>query len=349
MDAAPLDISLVDQVTAALKDEVSAFWQQQGVTLPEAEAQRRLSALAAVARDDKGHIKAVATAPVHRLEALNNTPFYVWRMLVDASFRGTATGQQLFAAFYRRKNQQGWTPGAPAGIFTGMADEQLEGPGVPARTAIDGIPSYLVGHSSEHYRQRVSYFDDARISDESSGSIHDPMRALPDGYVMRVTHQGVTGDDAQACKALWQAESNLQAHEFEDRLREVYVTTWAPDGSLCGIMTSYVAPVPGIGNMHWTRALVAAAHRQNNIPALMCARLLEDLQQRVDAGEAQDSLGMFYEVQSPSIRVYRNDAVWPATDAAYIGQSPEGFHWRASYLRGVSAQPAGALIPRSDH
>lgn len=338
MKPSGLSIDIIEHASAEQQQAVHAFWQRLGVSLPESVAQQRLQAIVALASDDAGEIQAVATAPVQVIDALAGTAHFIWRNLVAPDYRGTDVVQRMYAGFYRAANERFQAQGGAIGIFTEMADEMLEGPGVPARACIDDIPLYLLTHISDQYRARVSYFEGARISAESSGSTFNPLRELPDGYVMQVSPQGASGDAAEASKALWLATQTLPEEQFEQRLKEVYVTTWAPDGSLCGILTAYRQRLPRLeAAMHWVRALVSPEHRQNNIPALMCARFLADLQSRADAGEDVGSLGMLAEVHSPTIRIYRNDAVWPATDAAFIGVTPTGYHLRASYLQGLPA------------
>jgi GNAT superfamily N-acetyltransferase/ribosomal protein S18 acetylase RimI-like enzyme len=328
-------------LTTEQQRDVVAFWAAMDVRIPAAQATPRLAAVKVLARDADGRLVGVASAPVGRPALLNRTPVYMFRFLVRPDGRGRGVAARMLACFANDAARRFAVGDREAmGIFTEMAGQQLDGDRPLARSRAGDLHFYFVAAMGNGRRARVAWFDGARISNESSGSPEDPLRALAPGYEMFVVADGMSEAWQREVIAIWGSQSQLDAAQIRARMSEVHVLTLAPDGSVCGIMTAY--PQTGMPMnlpMHAARAFVLPAHRRRNIPALMCARFLDDLQARYEAGIERESFGMFTEVQSESIRVFRNDAVWPATDAAFVGVTREGYHLRASYLVGKPLPP----------
>lgn len=335
MSASALDVQAVSGADGDLAEEVRGLWSRLGVQLPEAEQSRRLAAVVAVGRDGDGALQAVATAPTEAVTELDRVLLYRYRYLVAPAWQGSAVARQLLEAFVEVVAPAEHPAGTAQGIYTEMAGPGLDGPEPLAREEYAQLPFYFVRHLPGQRMARVAWFHDARITEERNVSQFDPMRQLADGYRLVTVAGKLDARQAEAVSRIWLELTDMTPQHVEERIPQIYVLAYAPDDTICGIMTAYRQPLPMGFAMHGVRAIMVPGHRKLNIPALMCAEFLADLQARFDAGEQLDSLGMFMEVQSESLRKHRNDAVWPATDAAFIGMTNHGFEFRVSYLRGA--------------
>lgn len=337
--SAALVVESVDHVSNELAGEVFAFWRDNGVSFSEEQARARVSELVVLARDNSGALQAVATAAQGYEPELGDVLLHRFRYRVAAQWHDSDLARRLLMAFHAQAAADYSSDRRrPCGIAVSLPDLQLEGGQPWAKFDIEDVRFFLVSIRADDSRLRVTWFADARVNNAYDGPI-DCDGVLPAGYRIDVLDKPLSGADADRAVALWLQMGLLSEADARERVAQVVVTASAPDGALCGLLTSFQAPVdPVRSNMHWVRMAVSPKHRQQSIPSLMTRGFTEKLQQRHDNGELQNSLGVFAVVQNEKMRKYRNDAVCPVAEMAFIGESPQGYQMRVAYLDGITTR-----------
>ena len=164
---------------------------------------------------------------------------------------------------------------------------------------------------------------------------HD--RRLGDEYRLeRLADSGsIGGEDVIA---LWSSAGALSDEEAARRVAEVeFVAVHESDG-LAGLSTIYLAHNAQLRMDLWYyRTYVAAAHRQSDIAFLLIHRTVDHLERRYADGEDTRASGVMFELQNELLKRSRNEAVWPTTGFAFIGENARGDHCRVRYFPGVLA------------
>ncbi|MEO1053030.1 MAG: GNAT family N-acetyltransferase [Bacteroidota bacterium] len=144
----------------ALKREIIAFWEVEGV-LTDEERMRRVDEVVFVARYE-GKVVGLSTVFRYYLEQLENH-LYVYRCLISEDYRGPAVDTQLILHTRNMLELYEKTAQAPKciGLLMVIQNEYIK---KEWRWAVwAGTDMMYIGETSKGDHLRVYYFDGARI------------------------------------------------------------------------------------------------------------------------------------------------------------------------------------------
>ena len=145
--------------------------------------------------------------------------------------------------------------------------------------------------------------------------------------------------DAADIVSLWTREAGLREEEARRRLDEVLLVATDADGALAGVCTAFLRPNAQLRMDFWhLRVFVARAHRRGEI-----ARRL--LREGFGALETREAAGAVVEVENAGVRQTMTEAIWPATQFAFVGENARGAHVRVRYFPGALAPVVNTLAP----
>jgi hypothetical protein len=142
----------------------------------------------------------------------------------------------------------------------------------------------------------------------------------------------------------WLAESALANRAAaEQRAYQLLVVARNGEGQVAGVSTAVRTFVSQLGfDCFYYRTFVGRAHRGHGLRStkLLWNIALESyrlLNQRFLQGCDPDVLGLYAEIESPSIMRNRSDLVWHdgGMNTVYIGRTPDGRHIRVWYFDGA--------------
>lgn len=173
-----------------------------------------------------------------------------------------------------------------------------------------------------------------------SASRHD--RRLDERYRLERLVDSETLD-AEDVIALWSGTGALDPDEARRRVGEVEFVAVAEGAGVVGLSTIYLAHNPQLRMDLWYyRTYVHPDHRESDLAFLLIHTTLEHLERRFSSGEDTRAAGMMFELQNELLKRSRNEAVWPTTGFAFIGENARGDHCRVRYFPGALA-PTTAL------
>lgn len=142
----------------------------------------------------------------------------------------------------------------------------------------------------------------------------------------------------------WLAESAIPdlavAHQ---RAHQLLVIARALDGHVAGVSTAVRMRVEQLGfECFYYRTFVGQAHRARGIRSTqlvwkILGKSYRLLNERFQQGEDPGVLGLYAEMENPSIMRVRNEAVWEedGMNFVFIGRTQDGRHLRIWYFDGV--------------
>ncbi len=127
------------------------------------------------------------------------------------------------------------------------------------------------------------------------------------------------------------------------RAYQLLVVARDPDGQVAGVSTAQRMHVEHLGcECFFYRTYVGRAHRIRGIRSTgLVWKILHEsyrlLNERFQQGDDPKVLGLYAEMENPSIMKYRNEAVWQedGMNFVYIGRAPDGKHKRVWYFDGA--------------
>lgn len=159
--------------------------------------------------------------------------------------------------------------------------------------------------------------------------------ALDDRY--RVVHiaetESVGEDDVLA---LWQREGAMPAEVARRRVGEVAFVGLDEREGLVAVSTHYLQRSQRLGMELWHyRAFVAQTHRQSTLARELSRATMSHLEEQFVSGRDRRGAGVLMEVENPILKTVRNEAIWPRTRVAFIGEDARGNHLRVRYFPGA--------------
>jgi hypothetical protein len=141
---------------------------------------------------------------------------------------------------------------------------------------------------------------------------------------------------------LWTGEAGLALDEAERRLAEVLLVAADGAGNLAAVCTIYLQHNEQLHTQMWyLRVFVAAPHRRSGLALELALRARDHLSRRFTDGEDRRAPGILFQIESPILKRFFPDAVWPRTQFAFIGETARRHHIRVYYFPGALAPEPG--------
>jgi hypothetical protein len=136
---------------------------------------------------------------------------------------------------------------------------------------------------------------------------------------------------------LWARERAFPPEEGKRRIHEVLMV--ATDGrGPAGVSTVHLHRPESLRlDLWYFRVFVAAAHRKGNLAVMLARATRDHLQERFVTRQDTRGAGIAAEVQHEGLQSHLDDAVWPRTGLAFIGETNLGDHLRVRYFPGALA------------
>jgi len=133
---------------------------------------------------------------------------------------------------------------------------------------------------------------------------------------------------------LWRRNFPKVDDQFiQERIPQV-VFAVETEGAVVGVSTAYKALVPRLKhNFFAFRCFIDPAWRIPGLTSQLIVRTRDFLEEfNSTLAENEKCIGLITLVENERIKKYRNEAVWPASQMIYIGNSPKGHHIRVYYF-----------------
>lgn len=133
--------------------------------------------------------------------------------------------------------------------------------------------------------------------------------------------------------ALWQREGAMPAEVARRRVGEVAFVGLDEREGLVAVSTVYLQHSQRLGMDMWHyRTFVAEGHRRSLLAAELTLATTNHLEEQFVAGRDRRGAGVLMEVENPMLKAHRNQAIWPYTRFAFIGENARGNHVRVRYF-----------------
>ena len=341
------NVSMIEVVRGELTEdraaEIREFWSSLGPSEAESPPSD-LEEVVCVAVADEGEITAVASVQKKETIPLVNRPFWVYRSWSTAD-AGDPSDALFDAAFEALEDEFEASETAPVGVCVMVTDRsQMERR--PEAVWPDTHLMYA-GYLDDDRQLRVRYFPRATIGPGVANSPR-PEHAqaseypLPDGYRIEplARSAAISTDDVLA---FWAREGVLPPAEAQRRAQEVQLVATDPGDSVVGVSTAYLQRVGRLGMNLWHyRTFVGEARRESNLAGALILSNLELLEHRFTSGEDIRGPGMIFVLENEGLKRHLNQAVWPATGFAFIGENQRGDPIRVRYFEGATVPPSRA-------
>ncbi len=343
MAAAEHEIEVVrGRPSVARADQIIRFLTEHA-GLKAHEADGILAQVVSVALDDEGEVAGVDTARQAAIPLIGGRKFWLHSADTRPGFEGSVPALERVAFELFDEN---FDPGGdgPIGLCVLVTDPERMAERPEAEWSDPRM--FYAGYVDGGAQVRIGYFDGAKIeppSKRGQGSatpIADP-GALP-GFDIR-PFDGHPAVNQQDVVEFWVREGALSLEAARARVPELVLVATGEDGELVGVSTAYVRQNEQLWMDMWHyRVFVGAAHRQSHLAVALTLATRERLKERFVTGEDTRAGGIAIAIQSPVLRRL-DDAIWKATDFAYIGQNAVGDPLRVHYFPGATAPgPPGA-------
>ncbi|MFV2068327.1 MAG: hypothetical protein ACC645_15265 [Pirellulales bacterium] len=142
----------------------------------------------------------------------------------------------------------------------------------------------------------------------------------------------------------WLAESALpDLAAAQARAHQLVVVARDPNGQVAGVSTAVPTYIDRLGmKCFFYRTFVGRAHRAHGLRSTdLVWKILREsyrlLSERFRVGCDSDVLGLYAEIENPTIMRVRNDAIWRESgmNFVFIGRTQEGQHVRVWYFDGA--------------
>lgn len=135
----------------------------------------------------------------------------------------------------------------------------------------------------------------------------------------------------------WSSEAvPLSPAQAEERAREVLFVALHESDGLVGLCTTYLDNCAQLRMPLWHyRTFIGDAHREADLAYHLLHHSRDYLRRQFSSGADSRAAGMLIEVENPLIKKFRNEAVWPTSRFAFIGENERGDHRRVYYFPGA--------------
>lgn len=138
-------------------------------------------------------------------------------------------------------------------------------------------------------------------------------------------------------KQLWRKHfPDMPETVMTQRLQQIVYVICTPDGNVVGLSTAYKSYIMHLKhNLYAFRCFIDPEFRVPGLTSLLLVKTrdwLEEIYQS-DEDESNRCIGVITLVENERIMKHRNEAIWPASQMVYIGNSPKGYHIRAYYFK----------------
>jgi hypothetical protein len=139
--------------------------------------------------------------------------------------------------------------------------------------------------------------------------------------------------------ALWEREGAMPAEVARRRVGEVAFVGLEEREGLVAVSSLYLQRSQRLGMDLWHyRAFVARAHRRSMLAEELTVAMTSYLEERFVSGLDRSGAGVLMEIENQMLKTVKNEAIWPQTRLAFIGEDARGNHLRVRYF-------PGALVP----
>lgn len=167
-------------------------------------------------------------------------------------------------------------------------------------------------------------------------------RSLDNRYrIQRFAESDQVNDEAVI--AFWSSQGvPLSPADANKRVREVLFLVLHETDGLVGLCTVYLEYNERLRMNLWHyRTFVAREHREADLAFHLLHHAREYLNQQFSSGMDTRAPGMMIEVENALIKKYRNEAIWPTSRFAFIGENERGDHCRVYYFPGARVPGPG--------
>jgi hypothetical protein len=138
----------------------------------------------------------------------------------------------------------------------------------------------------------------------------------------------------------WDREDAVPRDAARERLDEVAFVGLEEQDGLVAVSTVYLARNSRLGMDLWHyRTFVGRNHRRSALAENLTIRVTEHLREEFVSGRDRRAAGVFIRVENQILKTVKNEAVWPDTRYAFIGEDESGNHCRVHYFPGALAPP----------
>lgn len=140
---------------------------------------------------------------------------------------------------------------------------------------------------------------------------------------------------------IWkQFHPGLEEKNAEERLNQIVILVKNEFGQIVGISSAFKAYIKQLDNYFYSARLILIPGYR--IPGLMSKLMVmtRDFLESVHRhDDAPPCLGIVLLVENDRLKKLRNEAIWPASQFVYIGNSGKGHHIRVYYFKGALINP----------
>lgn len=163
-----------------------------------------------------------------------------------------------------------------------------------------------------------------------------------DYHIESVWPQATPEIQAQVVQ-FWQDQGAIpNAAQARERASELLLVVHTPDKQIAAVSTARSVLVRQLGlPCYYYRMFVARDHRSHGLATTDIVRQVlfrsyQTLNARFVAGTDRDCVGLYMEIENPSVQRNRNETIWQdfGANAVYIGKTPAGHHARVWYFEG---------------
>ncbi len=317
-----------------LREELLEFWRNQAAFSGPA-AERRLDEVVCVLRQSD-RVVGVSSVFAAEVEMIAGWRFWVFRCLVGPGHENRVF--ELISATFKALDSQHVTDrGEPVGLCVLVDPAQRHH--LPPEAEWTDPRMIYAGYLPDGRQVRIAYFSD----EVSSMGVRSPSGTWRPGAGYGIApfaeQSSITTEDVVT---LWMSEGGLSHAEAQRRLDELVLVGIAPDGSLAGISTAYLAPNAQLqADLWYYRTFVPAAHRKTNMAVSLIQASRDRIVQRFTTGEDRRGLGFLFELENEGLKRHFPKGIWYESDVLFIGVNSHGAHVRVHYFPGVPAPDRG--------
>ena len=138
----------------------------------------------------------------------------------------------------------------------------------------------------------------------------------------------------------WQRERAVQPDEARERIHDVLFVALGSGGAVAGIASVFLQRAERLRMTMWHyRTFVGRDHRQGLLAQDLTIKTTEYLRDRYASGADTRAPGVFIEVENEILKTVKNEAVWPDTRYAFLGEDERGRHLRVHFFPGALVPP----------
>jgi hypothetical protein len=132
---------------------------------------------------------------------------------------------------------------------------------------------------------------------------------------------------------LWEREGAMPPEVARRRAGEVAFVGMEEREGLVAVSTLYLQRSERLGMDLWHyRVFVARPHRGSMLGEELTVATANYLEERFVSGRDRRGAGVFVEVENRMLKTVKNEAIWPQTRFAFIGEDARGNHLRVRYF-----------------